>query len=470
MAFLSLEWQVIGLFGAQGLRPTAMWLEQVRAQLGGSAWLQLPTLFWLGASDRALEWTCIAGVAVSVVVVLGLIPRLGLIAAWLLYLSLTNAGEPFLSYQWDALLLETGFLAIFWAPDTWRLGSPAARSPSLLILWLLRWLLFRLMFFSGWVKLQSGDPAWWNLTALEWHYETQPLPAWTSWYMDQLPTWFQMISCAGMMVVELGLPFLIILGRRARLIAFAGFVGLQAFIAATGNYGFFNLLSVVLCIPLLDDRQLFAVDRRRRIWTETRDARREGQVKRIVNAFAAALVLLLSIPSAVSQLTGVAGPWLHAANLVSFARPFQVVGRYGLFAVMTKTRPEVLIEGSDDGETWKPYVFRWKPGPLDRAPAFVEPDMPRLDWQMWFDGLYIERMLQSGTRGFDLVTPDLMRRLQEGSPVVLALLESNPFPDHPPRQLRWSLYNYRFTDAAEREQTGNWWKRELIHAEEPPAR
>jgi hypothetical protein len=460
IAFWSIHWQMAGLFGSRGLSPAVTFLEQVEPQLAGSRLLDLPTIFWwIGASDAALRGVALAGMVAAGALVAGWLPLLGAVVLWLLYLSLVSVGQPFLSFQWDSLLLETGFLAIFFAPTTWRLASARAAPPSMVVLWLLRLLLLRLMFFSGWVKLASGDPAWWSLDALQYHYWSQPLPTWTSWYANLLPAWAQKVSCAVMFAIELGLPLFILGPRRLRLLAAAGFLLLQTGIAATGNYGFFNLLSAVLCVPLLDDRVLGRVPR----VLEPRFGR-DARTRLAVDVAVACVILALALPLSWRQLTGtpslVDGP---LAPLVQRLRPFHLVNPYGLFAVMTRTRPEVEVEGSDDGTAWRPYRFRWKPGPEDRAPAFVAPDMPRLDWQMWFDGLAIERMIATGRGGYDLVTPALLKRLAEGSPEVLALLDENPFPAAPPRQLRWRLYRYRFTDAEERRATARWWRRELVH-------
>jgi hypothetical protein len=460
VAFWSIHWQMPGLFGARGLSSAATFLQQVEPQLAGNRVLALPTIFWwLGASDAVLRGVALAGMVAAGALALGWLPLFASVVPWVLYLSLVSVGEPFLSFQWDALLLETGFLAVFFSPATWRLASPRAAPPSMVVLWLLRLLLFRLMFFSGWVKLASGDPTWWSLDALQYHYWSQPLPTWTSWYANLLPAWAQKVSCAVMFAIELGLPFFLLGPRRLRLFAAAGFLAFQAGIAATGNYGFFNLLTAVLCVPLLDDRLLGRVPRA----LEPRFGR-SPRARLAVDVAVACVIFALALPLSWRQLMGTPSP-LDAplAPLVQRLRPFHLVNPYGLFAVMTRTRPEVEIEGSDDGASWRPYRFRWKPGPEDRAPAFVEPDMPRLDWQMWFDGLAIERMIAAGRGGYDLVTPALLQRLAEGSPEVLALLDESPFPSAPPRQLRWRLYQYRFTDAAEREATGRWWKRELVY-------
>jgi len=467
-AFLSLRWQVAGLLGEDGLLPAAAFLERAHSVLGDGATWQLPSVFWLDASTTTLQVACVLGAASALLVVLGVAPLATLALCWFLYLSLVSVGQQLLSYQWDALLLETGFLAILWAPIAWRLDAPDARGPSPIVLWLLRWLLFRLMFFSGFVKLASGDPTWWSLDALAVHFETQPLPTWTAWWAHQLPWWLLRAACGAMFAIELVLPFLIVLGRRARAVAFAGLVGLQVAIAATGNYGFFNLLSAVLCLPLLDDAQLARL-LPARVVGASRRAPRERAWKLALDGIAALLLLALSLPPALARVAGtrLAAP----APLVSLQRacaPFRLTSTYGLFAVMTTRRPELTIEGSVDGITWRPYAFRWKPGPLDRRPAFVGPGMPRLDWQMWFDALYVERMLESGRGGADLIAPALIERLRAGSPPVLGLLDGDPFEGEPPTSFRWRLDDYRFTDRTQRAASGDWWRRSLLHEQAAP--
>lgn len=473
-AFLSLQGQASGLWGAEGLLPAASYLERAREALGDDAPWRVPTLFWIDAGDAALRAACAAGAASAALLIAGLVPLAATVACWILYLSLCGVGQLFLGYQWDALLLETGVLAILWSPLAWRLGGPRVREPSRIVLWLVRWLLFRLMFASGFVKLASGDPTWWSLTALAVHYRTQPLPSWTSWYANLLPLGMQKASCAVMFAIELALPFLIPFGRRARLVACAGFVTLQLGIAATGNYGFFNFLTVVLCIPLLDDTVLARVPRPRRFARRASvpaiaaaAARPALGLRRTVHAAAAVVLLSLSVPMTVAQLAGLPATSVPpVSTLLRVLAPLRLTSTYGLFAVMTTTRPELTLEGTADGEEWRPYVFRWKPGPLDRRPPIVGLGMPRLDWQMWFDALHVERMLRSGGRGGSLITPVLLARLRERSPPVLGLLAADPLDGRPPVALRWRLDDYRFTDAAGRAATGDWWQRTLLHEEQ----
>jgi hypothetical protein len=374
-----------------------------------------------------------------------------------LYLSLTMVSGEFLGYQWDNLLLEAGLLAIFFAPLRW-LGVARGSPPSAIALWLLRWLLFRLMLLSGCVKLLSGDSMWKNLTALNVHYETQPLPTWIGWYAHQLPESLQKISLVVMFAIELGLPVLIFLPRRARFLACGGFVFLQVGIALTGNYTFFNLLTVVLCLLLLDDaaiRNKLPL-RWRFVTPMAGDATgRQVVIRRMRNAAVALLAVVVFIITAI-QLTATFRKSLPnvplLVKLYEVVSPFRSINSYGLFAVMTPTRPEIIIEGSNDGQSWLAYEFKHKPGALDRPPDFVAPHQPRVDWQMWFAAL-----------GRYRDNPWFMRfcqRLLEGSPEVIGLFAKNPFPKAPPKYIRATVYEYHFTTRAERAKTGNWWKRE----------
>jgi hypothetical protein len=449
IAFLSLATQVQGLIGPQGLLPAASLLESLSARLGPERFWLLPTVFWLGAGEAALRAGALAGIFLSLLLVVGVLPLPALGLLWALYLSFTSVGQVFLGYQWDSLLLETGFLALFLAPPR-LIPRPGRESePSPLALWLLRFLLFRLMLSSGLVKLESGDPSWRGLTALRVHYETQPLPTWVGWWVHQLPPWFHTLCGVLMFVFELGVPILIFAPRRLRVAGAAALVAFQLLIAATGNYGFFNLLTVVLCLLALDD---LALPRRLRARLSASEARPPRPWPVWVVAPVAALVVLVSL----AQMAGRAGldlPWPSPAlALFRAVAPFRTINPYGLFAVMTTSRPEIVVEGSADGETWRAYEFRWKPGDVTRPPAFVAPHQPRLDWQMWFAALETCEENPWFVR--------FLVKLLEGSPPVLGLLTANPFPDRPPRFVRAVLYDYRFTQPARPWSEGAWWTRE----------
>jgi hypothetical protein len=300
------------------------------------------------------------------------------------------------------------------------------------------------MVSSSSVKLTSGDPTWHALTALDYHYWTQPLPPWTAWYASHWPAVFQKLSVRVMFACEGLAPFLILCPRRVRFLGAAAIAFLQVLIAATGNYGFFNLLSLVLCVTLLDDGLLS----RAPVADTTKAGSLRRWPRRIVVA-ALFLVSLVPLSHALGRRRGL-GPLDDAYRLAS---PLQVVNPYGLFAVLTTTRPEIVVEGSDDGRTWEAFEFKYKPGDLARRPRFVTPHMPRLDWQMWFAALGSWRQ----NRWFLA----FCQRLLEGSPAVTARLAHDPFGDEPPRYLRARVFQYRFTTKEERAQSGDWWTRTL---------
>ncbi|HSS43957.1 MAG TPA: lipase maturation factor family protein, partial [Thermoanaerobaculia bacterium] len=432
--------------GSHGVLPVARFLDWAHARAGREAYGLLPSLCWLDASDTFLHVLCGGGTLASLLLIGGLAPSLCLVVAWVIYLSLAIAGQVFLEFQWDFLLLEAGFLAILFAPRRWRMRI--GFEPSSAVLFLLRWLLFRLMFSSGFVKLASNDPSWRHLTALTFHYETQPLPPWTAWFMHQLPVSFQRFSCLLMFSIELAVPLLIFAPRRLRLLAFGALVTFQLLIAATGNYAFFNLLTLALCVLLVDDA---AFPRRFREWAARR-AVTGGKWPGWLLAPLAATILLVSLVEFSATLRhSDAWPGL-ALRLTRAAMPYRSVNTYGLFSVMTTSRPEIVIEGSEDGNLWRAYEFPWKPGDVLGRPRFVAPHQPRLDWQMWFAAL--------GRYQENPWFINFLARLLQGSPEVLRLLEKNPFPDHPPRFVRAVLYDYHFTDADTRRRTGAWWRRE----------
>ncbi|MGH7967178.1 MAG: lipase maturation factor family protein, partial [Limisphaerales bacterium] len=346
----------------------------------------LPTLCWFGASDGFLKFQCGAGCGLALLLMAGVAPPLCLALMWALYLSLTTVGSDFLAFQWDNLLLEAGFLAIFFAPFQWLPNRSRARPPPRLALWLLRVLLFKLMFLSGVVKLTSGDPTWRNLTALSYHYQTQPLPTWIAWYAHQAPMWFQKLSCGLMFAIELVAPWFIFLPRRPRMAAGVALALLQLFILLTGNYTFFNWLTLALCLLLFDDFRLGRLWLREPHAIEPRHPS-PSQVSTTPGRFMVISVAIIFLSVSLLQILAAFGPlprWTSPVVAVyRWLSPFRTVNNYGLFAAMTTERPEIIIEGSTDGREWKEYEFRYKPGNLTRPPQFVAPYQPRLDWQMW---------------------------------------------------------------------------------------
>jgi lipase maturation factor 1 len=452
VAFLSFWVQAEGLVGTHGILPIRDLLLLARERLGPSRYWVLPTVFWLGDGDPALHVVCASGAALAVLALLGRARPLVMFGLWGLYLSLAVAGEDFLSFQWDVLLLEAGLLAVPLAPR--GLLRPRPGLPPLLVVWMYRWLLFRLMFGSGVVKLRSGDLAWRSLRALEYHYETQPLPTWVGFYAHHLPASVHVASAAVMFLIELVLPWLIWFPGRWRRLPLVAFVAFQILIAVTGNYAFFNLLTIALCVFLADPGLLPQRWRPPAPAGETAATLFGAWPRALLAPFAGVVVLVSALQFSEATLR-VGVPWPSPVFWLARAvSPLRSVNSYGLFAVMTTTRPEIVVEGSDDGETWRAYEFRYKPGDPHRRPGFVAPHQPRLDWQMWFAAL-------GGSCDQSPWLQGLFQRLREGSPPVVGLLGSNPFPDRPPRYVRALLYDYRFADLAAQRRTGEWWQRRL---------
>jgi len=443
VAFASLAVQVTGLLGEQGISPAHDFFSRVGTDLGWMRFWAAPSVFWWNSTDKVLAGAAWLGVGLGAVLFIGRMERLALVLLYVLYLSFSLAGQEFLSFQWDALLLEAGFLAIFFGHT---------RTTQKTIAWLYRWLAFRLYFLSGFVKLASHDPSWRNLSALDFHYWTQPLPTIVAWYADKLPRWFQHASTFMVLAIELGAPFLIFMPRRIRLFGAGLLLGLEALIFLTGNYTFFNLLAVAITLFLFDDQALRGV-----VWTPRRvrewlmeELLQTGRAGRLAAAALTLLILPLGLARIFENVTAqLPGP---LEVLARYTSPFQIVNSYGLFAVMTTERLEIVVEGSDDGQQWRAYEFPYKPGDVNRAPRWAAPHQPRLDWQMWFAALGDYR-----TNPWFVA---FVERVLEGSPQVLALLEKNPFPNHPPHYVRAVTYEYRFSTWEEHRKTGAWWHRE----------
>ncbi len=455
IAFWSFGVQIKGLIGSSGILPARDLLTHL-VPYGAARFWYVPTLAWFNSSDSSLVGLCAVGVLFSVFLLLNIAPRLSLAALWTLYLSLVSIGGDFMNFQWDALLLETGFLAIFLAPRGFFPQRRGASGPSPLILFLLRWLLFRLMFQSALVKWLSGDFLWHHFTALTVHYQTQPLPNFLSWYAHQLPVGFHQFSCIILFAIEGFVPFLIFAPRHPRLFAFWMLVGLQVLILISGNYAYFNWLAIALCLLLLDDSALREIAPS---WCdepiiEVVIPAQAGihLIKTVwIPAFAGMTVFLLTcLPF--TQVLGIQLPNAVMSPAV-WVSPLRSFNSYGLFAVMTPKRPEIIVEGSDDGKNWKAYEFMYKPGDPTRRPVQIAPHQPRLDWQMWFASLSDYRQNQWFL--------NFCVRLLQGSKPVIALLRDNPFSEKPPLYLRATVYDYRFTTPEERKKTGQWWAREV---------
>ncbi|RKG67719.1 DUF393 domain-containing protein [Corallococcus terminator] len=450
IAFTSLGRQVLGLYGEKGIRPIREVAKSERWAAQGK-WRR-PSVFWLDASDVALVRGCRVGQALSLALILDVAPALSAKALWALYLSYVSLGREFLSFQWDVLLLEMGALGALTAPVGLRPGL-GRRDVSALEVFLFRMLVFRLYFGSGVSKFHSGDRTWRELSACDVYFETAPLPTRGGWAAHQLPRQVRHAGTAGVLAVETGVPFLAFGPRRVRQVAFGAFAALQAAIVGTGNYGFFNFQSLALGLWLLDDAALRRV-LPERLWRDAGPARRPSVLSTALSTVAAVPFLALGTTELLRRMgwwpRGPARVVKAVGWLEDRAHPLHSVNSYGLFAMMTVDRPEITVEGSDDGEHWVAYPFRYKVSAVDRPPRQVAPHQPRLDWQMWFAAL-------GGPPSWFLA---LMERLLEGSPEVLGLFAANPFPDHPPRMVRAVLHDYRMTSREERQRTGAWWKRE----------
>ena len=481
IAFVSLWTQIGGLIGDHGILPVSDFLKEAKEYFAqevppASPGWNLPTLAWINPHDGFLHLLCAGGTIASVLLILGLLPLPSLFILWSFYLSLVYAGQVFMSFQWDILLLETGFVAVFLAPFAVRSRFLKDRHPPRLAIWLVWWLLFRLMFESGAVKLTwnawqlgpDGSPianTWKSLTALDFHYWTQPLPIWTSWYAAKLPEWFQKLSVVFVLIVELVLPWLIFGPRFLRLVAFGGITVLMVLIAATGNYNFFNLLAFALALTLLDDRAWPQFLRKRIAGTDWPFLAAPTRWRSFILVPFAFFVILIG---SLQVKEAIAPPRSPTATLESKLgiRQFFLVNDYGLFRQMTETRPEIVVEGSNDGTKWTEYEFRWKPGDPSRRPRLCEPHQPRLDWQMWFEALRLEEVHKvTGTidpRNMSAWFQSFLMRLMKGEPNVVGLLASDPFPDRPPKFVRMKLYQFRFTNAEQVKATGDWWRRDLV--------
>jgi len=366
VAFISFAVQASALIGADGVLPVEYYLNAVKEQLGIDAYTRLPTLFWFSPVDGFIKFVCIAGMVLSLSLIIGFLERTSLVILYVLYLSLVNGGQDFMSFQWDFLLLECGFLAIFlpWG--------------STIIVWLYRWLVFRFMFLGGVVKLVSGDKSWDSLTALGYHFETQPLATPLSWYAHHLPESVLMAGTGMTLFVELLVPFLIFTPRRFRHIAAWCFLIIETCILLTGNYNFFNLLTIFMCLFLFDDA---AVKRLMPYRIFATISNYKYSTAGMVASSFALLMALISIHMGATQITRVVGrDWgIQYSAVYRFLAPFGIVNAYGPFAVMTKVRNEIVIEGSADQITWQEYQFKYKPGGMEKCPGWVAPHQPRID-------------------------------------------------------------------------------------------
>ena len=473
LAFTSLSVQITGLVGAEGILPTSEYLDRLLDTYGPDAYRRYPTLLWIASDDSVLTAICWLGALLSVILILGFAPVAVLLLLWVGYLSLSIGGQAFLGFQWDILLLETGLVACFYAPTGFRPKLTTETPPTTAARWLLWWLVFRLMFLSGITKLVSGDLTWANWTALSYHFETQPLPLWTGWYVHQLPQTFLKLATGGMFAAELILPLVILTPakwRKPRLVACTGLTLLQVAIGTTGNFGFFSILSILLCLTLIDDQtwRLAIPSRLANFRCPTERPHRPSNLwRRRLLAVSTTVIFVFGgltfVREISTTLDRAGGPSLDLSwsdGVIGLIQPFRSINGYGLFRIMTIERPEIVIEASRDGMHWAEWNLKWKPGDPENHPRLVAPHQPRLDWQLWFAALdpTAERYWLSS----------LVIRLLTDTPAVTALMDDPPFPDTPPRYLRLAQYDYRFTTPRERQETGAWWSREFITYLTPP--
>ncbi len=453
-AFGSLACQLDPLLGSRGLLPIPQLLAFDHAQIGAQAYWRVPTLFWLGASDGALHVACYAGLALSFAVLLGATNALVQLALWALYLSFVHVGQIFYGYGWEIQLLETGFLAVFLCPIAGLRPFPAAATPRIVV-WLLRWLVFRVMLGAALIKLRN-DPCWRDLTCLDYHLETQPNPNPLSWFFHHAPHVTHAIGVLLNHFVELVVPWFAVARRRWRHAAGALLVGFQGFLIASGNLSFLNWLTIVPALAYFDDTALlrwFGAPRRAALLARFA-ARRPTRLQTRASQGLAVVVGLLSV-----------GPVLNIASCDQAMNqsfdPLDLVNTYGAFGNVDRERHEVVLEGTRDlvpdaSAHWQEYELPCMPGDPRRRPCLVSPYHYRLDWQMWFVG-------NGAARGEAIEDEPwlvhLVWQLLEGESGPRRLLQRDPFPDGPPRWIRAGLWRYRFSASLA---GGAWWQRERV--------
>jgi lipase maturation factor 1 len=483
-AFLSMAVQLRDLAGSRGLLPWADFLARLH-QGGGSApgrFLSFPTLFLWIRGDAALTVVPLLGAAIALLLVVGIGGRIVPLALWFLYLSCVTAARDFFYYQWDNLLLETSFLAIV-LPGRGSLfdlarGRPVPEPPPAMA-FLVRWILFRLLFESGLSKLAAGQDTWLNLSAMTYYYETAPLPSWGGWLVQQFPLWFHQFSVFFTFLVELPLALLIFLPRRFRLAFFAIHLPFQVSIGLTSNYGFFNLLSIVLSLTVLQDRDLDAALRiaRRTMRRMPSDATGEPAPadaagpgaprppwRRVLLLAPVLLLALVVVPASLIEALGYFNPAAVQGSALlsvrSFYAPFRSVNVYHLFPGVVRERIVAEIEGTSDGIRWEPYHLRYAPGDPQDAPPMTYLHNPRLPFHYSF------WTLGRGRRDEEYIS-NLARRLCCEPASVAHLFKDDPFRAIAPLELRIVYYHYRFGRYADLT-LGNYWLREPVGAPTRP--
>lgn len=438
IAFLTAVFQFVPLLGEHGLLPVPLYVAT-------APFRETPSLFFFAPRDAAFIAAAWLGVALACAALTGLSDHFGpwvsaavWTALWVLYLSFVNVGQTFYAFGWETMLCEAGFTAIF-------LGSTrsAARAVPL---WILRWMEFRVMFGAGLIKLR-GDSCWRDLTCLDYHYETQPIPNPLSWYFYWMPRWVHHGGVLFNHFVELIVPFGYFAPQPVATIAGLLTILFQLLLMLSGNLSFLNLLTIVLAIPLVDGRLLA-----RMVRVRLPEAAPPWRGTRYAMAALAVLVGILSIQPVLNLI--------RPGQLMNFSYdPLHLVNTYGAFGSITRTRNEVIVEGTSEAEpndatVWRAYEFKGKPGDPIRRPPQIAPYHLRLDWEMWFAAM--------GPYEQEPWFVNFAAKLLEGDRAVESLLRWNPFPQTPPRYLRAWLYEYHFTTPAEHARTGAWWTRRRV--------
>ncbi len=453
VAFLILILQLKSLIGEQGLLPASAYIERLVNHHGGvsAAFAKVPTFFYWAHSDIQLLGFAWLGLGLSLAVMLGVENALAMFFLWAIYMSFVHVGQTWYSFGWEILLLETGFLCIFLCPlRSWR---PYASEPPIVVIWMTRWCLFRLMFGAGLIKLR-GDDCWTELTCLSYHYETQPNPHPLSWLFHQAPLWFHKLSLLFNHFVELVVPFGLFGPRRLRRLAAVITIGFQATIILSGNLSFLNWLAIALCIPCLDDDFL-----ERFIPTGIRAAQKHrvpaphSPLQRLVLGALVLLVMLLSLGPIANMLS-------RRAKMNASFDPLNLVNTYGAFGSVTRVRDEVILQGTSDSNitsatVWQELEFHCKPGNIMRRPCLITPYHYRIDWQMWFAGF--------GGLEAQPWLAHLMYKWLQGAPLIEDLVETNPFQGGAPKFVRAARYRYHFTSFGE----AGWWTREPMGSYSP---
>src|ERR1700733_1225410 len=472
-AFFALLFQVRGLIGTQGILPAAEYLHEV-SSLGALRFWYAPTLLWVSSGNTMLMAICWGGVIASLLLFVNIWPRAMLLVCFVCFLSFVGAAQDFSGYQSDGMLLEAGFISLFLAPSGFFPGLGITQKPARAAMFLLLWEWFRIYFESGVVKLASGDPTWRNLTALYEYYQNGPLPTWIGWYLQHLPNWFHIATAGATLFMELGLVWMAFLSRRWKIVCFFIVTAWQIGVIATANYTFLNYLVLALAIPLLDDAFLQRFIPRR--WQLSLSSNvsdpgdtgpegivsdDEGTVQRKPDLWAKlrtatfAVVLSWIVYATVVPLAQMS--WREVPlplKPVAMLEPFRIANQYGLFAVMTPHHYEIEFQGSNDGENWIAYPFRYKPQALKDRPRIYAPYQPRFDWNLWFASL--------GSWRQNLFVPRTEELLLENDRDVLGLFSGNPFPDAPPRRVRAVLWQYWFSTLEQKRREGVWWRRQLL--------